>query len=226
MLLLCFNLKAAPSRKPAIVKTKCDLNNPEVQIKSGSEKIFVSELTHELLISTVDGIDCSEVKGNRFSDLIYEKYARQEIQLLFNRNPKNYIKSCEDYFASQNIKKTEYKCLAPRKMAIIFKNITCENKLTKAKALVTYEHESVLLEEKSACAVVNECIKVASEDELAELNKLATITCKNNLILPDSGKAPVLIQDTQGFDGRRILDSKETNIKPSFEQLELKNIGK
>ena len=223
---ISFNLKAEPSRKPAIIKTVCDFNTPEYQIKLGSEKIFVSEVSHEVVVLNDNGTNCSEVKDNRFSDLVYKKYARQEMKILFDQNPKDYTKSCEAYFVSEKIKKTDHVCKVPQKISITIKHTTCENKVAKAIALVSYEYESVLLEEKSACTMVNECIKLASENELPELSKLATVACKNKLIIPESGKAPVLIRDSQSFDGKRILDSKEINNEPSMEELELKNTGK
>lgn len=225
-LLICFNLRAEPIRKPAIVKRACDLNKPEFQKKRGSEKGFKSEVSHKIVILTDNGLDCSEVKNNRFNDSVYEKYTRKEMQLLFDKNPKDYITSCESYYASKKIKKGDFECKPPQNILLSFKDIACENKIASAIALVTYEHESVLLEEKSACARINECIEFAAEDELPELNKLAAVACKNKLILPDTGNAPVLIRDSQGFDGKRILELKERESDPNLPEVELKNKGK
>jgi hypothetical protein len=232
LLLLNFNLLAEPSRKPAIIEDECDLNVETFKKSSASEKTFSSEIIQNIVIPSDKGIKCS--KSNiKFNDLLYEEYARSEMQVSMDKYPQRYIQSCLSYFDAKKLKKSEYECLAPKNISMSLKDFRCENQVAKATALIMYDHSGYILEEKplkvvqeEQCAKVNECLKFASKSELSELLKLSSVACKNNLVLPDSGKAPTLPSNNPySLDSNRSQDVKLEN-SPEEDKNKLKNMGK
>lgn len=228
--LFCFNLMAEVGRSPAVVGGLCDLDIPTTQIKLGSKKVFGQEVNHKIMIRSDDGLGCEALPHKQYPHLVYEEFAKNEMQLLFQKYPENYSKNCVTYFQRQGRKKSEYSCETPSIVSISFKSFGCEKKLEDgtqrvtftgfAEAIIKYqqvgngiEEKSIELVQKEQCSRVKECIGQATDKEIPELKKLAVVACKNELSPISSGRAPAIEKDSS-YDGKRIpkFNQKEDSL--------------
>lgn len=219
LLFISLKLNADPSRTPAVVESQCNLDISVVKIQNGSGITFTEMADHQVIVHSGDDIGCSVLAKKRYADSVYEENARNEMKILFSNEIETYSKKCREHFKQMGLKGPQFKCETPEIISMSFSDYTCEKKMDNETQKITYissanakikytqlgnkfEEKSVDELQKEQCTKLNECIREASEKELPELKKLASVACKIELAIVPANKAPELEVDPN-FNGGR-----------------------
>lgn len=219
LVILSTSLKAEVSRSPAIVTSLCELDIPTTRADETSKKNFVDTFSHKVLIHPDDIINCSTLPKKRLDDSLYILSARNEAQLLFKKYSNDYSKKCSQYYKLLGLKEEEFVCAEPEIITMTPVKYECEkqteegtgkiNYVSIAEVEIKYKQTGKRMIEKSAadlqkeqCHKAKECISNASEKNLPELKKLASVACKVEISPVGGTRAPALIHDSS-FDGSR-----------------------
>lgn len=241
-LFFSFNLNAEVGRSPAVVGGVCDLDIETTKIEKGTEKLFNSVITHQVIVRSGDESGCWTLPEKRYPDSVYKENVHNEMKILFQKYADNYSQKCNKYFKDLGLKNSEFACDTPEIDSVSFAEYRCEKQFetgtrklsfaASAKALIKYkqigkkiEEKSVEVVQKEQCARVNECIEQASEKDISELKKLAVVACKNELTPIASGRAPAIEKDSS-FDGNRVLKSSGQKLDTTTAHEDPVTIGK
>lgn len=225
--LVSFSTNAEVSRSPAVIKDQCDLNIETNKIKAGSEKEFISETIHKVILHSDNNDGCMNAHAKKFTDSFYEENASNEIKILFAKNFGVYSKKCTDHFIKQP---DNFTCEMPRVLSMTFFGFGCEkvedenHKVSYSKfysAKIIYKQRGKQYEEKSAevvqkeqCARAKKCMEQASEEALPELKKLSAVACNGELTPVSTARAPAVVSDPTNDDGNRIPKSNGPEKSP------------